>query len=270
MGRMLGAFDNPQELDRPDLNKCPDCECYFAQDNCPLCGKECPEEMRAGNRKKPKKAKRVDPYANRVRFIAWYHSWWFIIIMTVINPLIGVILLFTSPHATKHKVIFVVVCVALVLVVAIVIPLIIHAVMSIQMKLLFNTISGESNYPDLSREEYVELCTPVTPQKLYTEGENYERQPVAVKLVVTESVVNEKGMRILYCEAEYGPSLSFVVRDCSDNSIGNVTVGDVIMVYGEFYSSNTVTINGVRINMINMFYFKLLSRGSLCLQQKCA
>ena len=40
MGRMLGSFDNPEELDRPDLNKCPDCNCFFAGDNCPLCGKE--------------------------------------------------------------------------------------------------------------------------------------------------------------------------------------------------------------------------------------
>ena len=46
MGRMLGSFDPEDELDRPDLNKCPDCGCYFATDNCPLCGKVCPPEMR--------------------------------------------------------------------------------------------------------------------------------------------------------------------------------------------------------------------------------
>ena len=39
MGRMLGSFDPEDELDRPDLNKCPDCGCYFASDECPLCGK---------------------------------------------------------------------------------------------------------------------------------------------------------------------------------------------------------------------------------------
>ena len=32
MGRMLGAHDS-SELDRPDLNKCPDCRCFFAGDN---------------------------------------------------------------------------------------------------------------------------------------------------------------------------------------------------------------------------------------------
>jgi hypothetical protein len=105
MGRMLGAFDNPEELDRPDLNKCPDCECFFAGDNCPLCGKVCPEEMRAGNRKPPKKTKRRRGSSNRrVTFVEWYHSWWFIIIMLVVMPIAGIILLFTSPHRTLWKV----------------------------------------------------------------------------------------------------------------------------------------------------------------------
>ena len=38
MGKLLGAHDS-YELDRPDLNKCPDCGCFFDGDNCPLCGK---------------------------------------------------------------------------------------------------------------------------------------------------------------------------------------------------------------------------------------
>ncbi len=114
MGRMLGAFDNPQELDRPDLNKCPDCECFFAGENCPLCGKTCPEEMRAGNRKPPKKVKKRRSNNNgRVIFVEWYHSWLCIILATLFNPLIGIILLLTSPHRTKHKVIFVICLAAL-------------------------------------------------------------------------------------------------------------------------------------------------------------
>jgi len=59
MGRLLGSHADDRELDRPDLNKCPDCGCFFPQDNCPLCGKPCPEEMRAGNRKPPKKSKKT-------------------------------------------------------------------------------------------------------------------------------------------------------------------------------------------------------------------
>ena len=109
MGRMLGAFDTPEELDRPDLNKCPDCECYFEGDNCPLCGKECPEEMRAGNRKPPKKEKRRRSAGNgRVTFIEWYHTWWCILIATVFMTPVGLVLMLTSPRRTLWKVLFVI------------------------------------------------------------------------------------------------------------------------------------------------------------------
>ena len=105
MGRMLGAFDSDNDNDRPDLNKCPDCGCFFAQDNCPLCGKLCPEEMRAGNRKPPKKERHKKGRTNgRVTFVEWYHSWWFIILMLFVMPVVGIILLFTSPHRTLWKV----------------------------------------------------------------------------------------------------------------------------------------------------------------------
>ncbi|MBQ4091058.1 MAG: hypothetical protein IJC64_01945 [Clostridia bacterium] len=107
MGKMLGAFDNPEELDRPDLNKCPDCECYFAGDNCPLCGKVCPEEMRAGNRKPPKKQKhRRRSSSGRVVFVEWYHTWWCILLATIFMAPLGIILMLTSPHKTVYKVIF--------------------------------------------------------------------------------------------------------------------------------------------------------------------
>ena len=111
MGRMLGAFDDPQELDRPDLNKCPDCECFFAQDVCPLCGKVCPDDMRAGNRKPPKKERRRRDKGGRVVFVEWYHSWLAIILFTIFIAPVGIILLFTSPHKTSHKIIFVVITV---------------------------------------------------------------------------------------------------------------------------------------------------------------
>ena len=111
MGRMLGAFDNPQELDRPDLNKCPDCLCFFAQDECPLCGKVCPEEMRAGNRKPPKKEKKRRTSNGRVVFVEWYHSWLAIILFTIFISPVGIILLITSPHKTWQKIVYAVVVV---------------------------------------------------------------------------------------------------------------------------------------------------------------
>ena len=98
MGRMLGTFADDNELDRPDLNKCPDCKCYFAGDNCPLCGKVCPEEMRAGNRKAVKVKKQPNRnQSGRVTFVPWYHTWWFILLMLWFMPIVGVILLCTCP-----------------------------------------------------------------------------------------------------------------------------------------------------------------------------
>ena len=98
MGRDLGYFAS-EELDRPELNKCPDCECYFASEECPLCGKLCPEEMRAGNRAPVKKPKKQKNSSGRVQFIPWYHTWGFIALMMVVQPIIGLILFFTSPHS---------------------------------------------------------------------------------------------------------------------------------------------------------------------------
>lgn len=125
---MLGAFDNSEELDRPDLNKCPDCLCFFAGDTCPLCGKVCPEEMRAGNRKPPKKQKRRHSTGNgRVTFVEWYHSWWFIILMMIFMPIAGIVLLITSPHKTRSKVIFAVIFVA----VYFILPIIVNTVIKL-------------------------------------------------------------------------------------------------------------------------------------------
>ena len=90
MGRSLGYYDS-DELDRPELNKCPDCECFFASDECPLCGKICPEEMRAGNRAKVKPPKKRKNSSGRVQFIPWYHSWWFILLMMYFMPIAGII-----------------------------------------------------------------------------------------------------------------------------------------------------------------------------------
>lgn len=129
MGRMLGAFDNSEELDRPDLNKCPDCECFFAGETCPLCGKVCPEEMRAGNRKPPKKQRRSRSGSNgRVTFVEWYHSWWFIVLMMIFMPIAGIVLLITSPHRTRSKIIFVVIFVAVYFVVPFIFNIVIQLI----------------------------------------------------------------------------------------------------------------------------------------------
>ena len=106
MSRQLGAFDDDDNFDRPDLNKCPDCGCYFSQNNCPFCGKACPEDMRAGMRKPVKVRKKRSSGNGRVTFVEWYHSWWFILIMTFVFPLAAVFLLISSPYAKKWKILF--------------------------------------------------------------------------------------------------------------------------------------------------------------------
>lgn len=130
MGKLLGSHAS-HELDRPDLNKCPDCRCFFEGDNCPLCGKECPEEMRAGNRAKvkPRKKKR-NPNSGRVTFIPWYHSWLFIILMMFVMPIVGIILLCTSPYRTRTKIIVIACLVAAWFMVAfVIIPLLLYGEM---------------------------------------------------------------------------------------------------------------------------------------------
>lgn len=104
MSRDLGYFSDPDAVDYPDLNKCPDCETFFAERCCPFCGKECPEEFRAGNRKKIKVKKHRSRGNGRVQFVPWYHSTWFIIIMLFFQPLVGLILTWTGVWKTGWKV----------------------------------------------------------------------------------------------------------------------------------------------------------------------
>lgn len=168
MGKLLGAHDS-EELDRPDLNKCPDCQCFFAGDNCPLCGKPCPEEMKAGNRAKVKPTKRKrSPNAGRVTFIPWYHSWFFIILMMFVMPIVGIILLCTSPYRLKTKIIVVVSLVAAYfLIFVVIIPLVMYGEMLLFM-FASSFLDGElpeetTSLPMDSISAYVVAVTPVSP-----------------------------------------------------------------------------------------------------------
>lgn len=139
MGKLLGAHDS-DELDRPDLNKCPDCLCFFAGDNCPLCGKQCPEEMRAGHRAKVKPRKR-NPNSGRVTFIRWYHSWLFIILMLCVMPVVGVILLCTAPYKTVWKIVAIASLVAVYfIVIFVIIPLVMYG--ELLLFLLLSSLAG--------------------------------------------------------------------------------------------------------------------------------
>ena len=231
MGRMLGSFADDQELDRPDLNKCPDCDCFFASDNCPLCGKPCPENMRAGNRPAVKKKnKRRQSGSGRVIFIQWYHSWWFIAIMMLLLPIVGIILLVTSPHKKWQKILFV----------AIAVVYTIFSTFGIG-----NIISGIADMWDtpveesLTKEEYIARCEDISVEQLCRSADGYEEKFVSVRLKIVgkatylDSYYNEKDYVCYLCEAEDGSQYKIILRDCLLEDRQKFIAGDIITVYGE-------------------------------------
>ena len=238
MGRMLGSFDGDNELDRPDLNKCPDCECYFSQNNCPLCGKECPPELRAGNRKPVKIKKHRVSSNGKVTFVEWYHSWWFIIIMLLFMPLIGIILLLTSPHKKSLKIGIIACAVAYSLVTTYGIGNIIAYVN--------NTFDPPVN-TKLSKEEYIERCSEINAEDYFRSPSTYKGK--YVKLTVTvidhsyydyDSKYGEKYSTLYLVASETGADKPIMIRDCSQDVFKNYIAGDVIVIYGQAQGNSTV------------------------------
>ncbi|MBQ8836609.1 MAG: hypothetical protein IJ002_03760 [Clostridia bacterium] len=233
MGRLLGAHDS-DELDRPDLNKCPDCGCFFEQDNCPFCGKECPEEFRAGNRKAVKKKKANRTSSSRVVFVEWYHSWWFIAIMFALSlvfgyfPIVSIVLLLTSPHKTSHKVIFSILAVVLYLF------------------FIFGTFfvpdlfKGDPIDTSLTKEEYVSVCETVTPETFYRSAATYAGEFVTLTLTVEGKYTEHEGYysnetynTYYLCSTADGGDFKILVRDCVQDNPMQFITGDTITVYGE-------------------------------------
>lgn len=109
----MGRFGSPQigylrdndDNDIPELNKCPDCGAFFDGDICPICKKVCPEEMKAGNRRPPKKRKKREKSNYRSVPTDLYHQTWFIIIALFISRLVGIILVWTSDWKKWVKVV---------------------------------------------------------------------------------------------------------------------------------------------------------------------
>lgn len=230
MGRMLGSFADDDELDRPDLNKCPDCDCFFASDTCPLCKKVCPEEMRAGNRKpvKHKKHKRSSG-SGRVTFISWYHRWWFIILMIWLIPLAGIILLITSPHERWKKWMVAGIYAGWML------------LSSVGIGSIIGALGGIFDKPvdtSLTREQYVQKCDVIEADQYYRAYADYENDFVKTELIVLGKAAYIDGQpeqnNVYYvCSPVNNSNCYIIVRDCLiDSSIAFIT-GDVITVYGE-------------------------------------
>ena len=233
MGRMLGAFDNPEELDRPDLNKCPDCGCFFADDNCPLCGMPCPEDMRAGNRRAVKKSRKKSGGPQyKVTFLDWYHRWWFIILMAIVSPfsIVGIVLLLTSPRKTSTKVIALVILAVYIVVSTFGVTGIVQAITN-----LFDEPVDRS----LSESEYIAACEAVDAEAYFRSPSQYRDKFVAVDLIVTGRVVDyeaeqQNGEYTTYyvCRDE-SSRFTLLVRDCRKDATPTLINGDMITVYGE-------------------------------------
>jgi len=227
MGRMMGAFDRDNDmLDRPDLNKCPDCGCFFEQDNCPLCGKPCPEEMRAGNRAAPKKQKyKYDNGYRTVMFVDWYHRWWFIALMAFVSPLISIILLITSPHKRAHKII------------AVIVAVLYWILSTVVSQYIFGWIFSPEPpvNTSLTKEEYIAACEEVSPEDFYRTPEKYEGKFVKMTLTVTKVLNSGSGYEYdsyYLCRAD-GGTFELLIRNCLQDGAQNFMAGDTVTVYGE-------------------------------------
>jgi hypothetical protein len=246
MGRMLGTFADDDELDRPDLNKCPDCDCFFASDTCPLCKKICPEEMRAGNRKPVKhKKQRRNAGSGRVMFISWYHRWWFIILMLALFPLVGIILCITSPHQTWKKVL----CIAL----YVLLPTIIGGTMVLGSIFIGEIFGQDFVDTSLTREEYVAACQEVTPEEYYRSPGSYEDAYIRMTLKVERREVSDSAIYYV-CTDPDNCEIVILVRDYFIEDQQNFLSGDLVTLYCQ-YSPTTARIEVDGVEYIAPFLF---------------
>lgn len=253
MARFIGSFMDDQELDRPDLNKCPDCECFFPQDTCPICGKVCPEEMRAGNRKKQKKKKSRNGRSKTTQYIDWYHQWWFIILMFFVFPLLSVILLFGSPHKKSVKIALVVLAVVYML------------VSSFGIGRIFGQIGSIFEKPvdtSLSQNEYIAKCVEMSGEEYYRHADNYSDSYVKMKLNVKNTIATDKATYYLCEYVTEDWSYTIYVRDCLIKDKQNFVGGDTIIVYGECEGKEQIYSYGVVLGdgpLVNMAYAELIN-----------
>ena len=255
MGKFLGSHTG-DELDRPDLNKCPDCDCFFADDYCPLCGKLCPEEMRAGNRKAVKKQKERNSNAGRVTFIAWYHSWWFIILsFFLFSPLVALVLLLTSPHKKSYKITAGVLAGIWIIVIPIVISLV--------LPMIFNLGNEPMINEAMQIEDYQNSAMTITAEEYYRLPESYYNKDVITELKVISKlyvyddsdVFGYSTVTYFLCQDPNNENIEILVRDCLIEGYRNPLPNDIIKVYGraagEVYITTTsnYTYSNACINM---------------------
>lgn len=254
MGANLGFFAEDRERDYPELNKCPDCETFFADTNCPICGKECPEEFRAGNRKPVKQKKHHRTQNNgRVQFVPWYHSTWFIVAMMILFPIVGLILMWTGHWKQHWKIVGTVILVFFYLFGGILGGIVMNLIYG------FNDFEPPIN-TSITEEEYRAACTSPDIETLYRQSN--ESIGAFVRLNVTVSEVAASyyyDMDVTYSEADVylcfaevnGKTLEFFVVDYRQENQTKLAVGDSINVWGEVAGEieSTASRNGASVKL---------------------
>ncbi|MBO7274529.1 MAG: hypothetical protein J6V22_06705 [Clostridia bacterium] len=236
MGANLGFFAEDRERDFPELNKCPDCETFFADANCPICGKECPEEFRAGNRKPIKQKKYRRSQGNgRVEFVPWYYSAWFIVLMLIFVPIVGLILMWNSHWKTHWKAIATGALVFFYLFGGIIGGFVMNLFYD------FNNTEPAINL-EMSEADYKTACSVPNAEALYRNCNAHKGYYLCMELTVGEisdtyyydSEDNYGEANVYLCYVQNGDiRLEFFVADYRQENITRLAVGDKITVWGE-------------------------------------